>query len=92
MAPPIMKIPHITEIGITVAVRSGTEVTVPPDGVTLWCGPPPPGGGVITASVASAAETLHKISCTSTIGGLHLLMAADTHHLWVASPRRWWQL
>jgi hypothetical protein len=48
------------EIGIKVAVRSGTEVTVFSALVILWCGLPPPGGGVVTLSVVSAAETLDE--------------------------------
>jgi len=51
-----MNIPHTAEIGITVALRSGTDVTVPSAVLTLWCVLPLPGGSVTTVSVVVVAE------------------------------------
>jgi len=51
-----MNIPHTAEIGIKVALRSGTDVTVPSAVLALWCVLPLPGGGVTTVSVVVVAE------------------------------------
>jgi hypothetical protein len=50
-----MNIPHTAEIGIKVALRSGTDVTVPSAVLTL-CVLPLPGGGVTTVSVVVVAK------------------------------------
>jgi hypothetical protein len=70
-----MNIPHTAEIGITVALRSGTDVTVPSALLTLWCVLPLPGGGVTTVSVVVVAEKRYESKSIGKFVPVHAMNA-----------------